>query len=67
MWLYPVAIEEHVTEVVSQFVVDKTADKPIRSALVEADDTPLTWQPEQHGNVVIAEPDIMAAHRRGEL
>lgn len=36
-------------------------------AAVEVDDQSPTWQQEQHGNVVIVEPDLMFQHRRGKL
>lgn len=36
-------------------------------AVIEADDTPQQWSPDQKGNVVIAEPLLMNKHRRGEL
>lgn len=36
-------------------------------AAVEADGPDEQWQPEQHGNVVVVEPDLMFQHRRGKL
>lgn len=33
-------------------------------AIVEVNEEPLTWTPEQHGNVVIAEPTLMTLDRR---
>lgn len=36
-------------------------------AAVEADGPNEQWQPEQHGGVVIVEPDLMFQHRRGKL
>lgn len=36
-------------------------------AMVEADGKPEQWQPEQHGNVVIVEPDLMVKYRRGQV
>lgn len=38
-----------------------------QDAVVEADETAEQWQPEQHGNVVIAEPPLMRQYRRGKL
>jgi hypothetical protein len=33
-------------------------------AVVELNEEPLTWTPEQHGNIVVAEPTLMALDRR---
>lgn len=41
--------------------------KEPQDAAVETDGLPEQWQPEQHGNVVIVEPDLMFQHRRGKL
>lgn len=41
--------------------------KEPRDASVEADDTIEQWSPDQKGNVVIVEPDIMHKFRRGKL
>lgn len=38
-----------------------------RDAAVELDDQPAYWQQEQHGNVVIVEPELMTRYRRGKL
>lgn len=38
-----------------------------RDAAVEASDLLDQWQPEQHGNVVIVEPELMTRYRRGKL
>lgn len=46
--------------------VNETLDIP-EDAMVEQDETPEQWQPEQHGNVVIVEPDLMVKYRRGQL
>lgn len=46
--------------------INETLNIP-EDAMVEADETPEQWQPEQHGNVVIAEPDLMVKYRRGKL
>lgn len=35
-----------------------------RDAAVETDESALHWVPEQHGNVVIVEPDLMVKYRR---
>lgn len=36
-------------------------------AAVETDGPADQWQPEQHGNSVIVEPDLMFQHRRGKF
>jgi hypothetical protein len=38
-----------------------------KDAVVEVDDRPNQWSPEQHGNVVTAEPKLMSMHRRGKF
>lgn len=41
--------------------------KAPRDASVEVADEVEQWQPEQHGNVIIAEPELMVLHRRGKV
>lgn len=41
--------------------------KPPSDAAVEADDTIDQWKPNQSGNVVIVEPELMYRYRRGKL
>lgn len=41
--------------------------KQSTDAAVEVDSPPEQWQPEQHGNSVIVEPDLMFRYRRGKL
>lgn len=36
-------------------------------AMVEAEELSEQWQPEQKGNVIIVEPDLMVKYRRGKL
>jgi hypothetical protein len=36
-------------------------------ASVEVEEAPQQWQPEQSGNVIIAEPELMHQYRRGKL
>ena len=41
---------------------------PLDAAIeVETDEGNPQWTPEQHGNVIIVEPDIMNRYRRGKL
>lgn len=35
-----------------------------QGTVIEADDVAERWKPKQHGNVIIAEPDIMKEFRR---
>jgi hypothetical protein len=51
------------------FETEQTAMLPTvptahHDAVVEVTDERVDWHPKQHGNVVIAEPDIMAEFRR---
>lgn len=41
-------------------------DMPL-DAVVEVDDIPEQWKPDQKGNVVIVEPELMVKYRRGQL
>jgi hypothetical protein len=41
-------------------------DQP-HDAVVDQTEAPVQWAPEQHGGVVIAEPDMITLHRRGKL
>lgn len=67
-WLFGISIK----------IVPKPEDTPAykllpdelkipQDAAIEADDLLEQWQPEQHGNVVIVEPDLMFRYRRGKL
>lgn len=38
-----------------------------QDAVAEVDGVPDQWQPEQHGNSIIAEPELMNRYRRGKL
>jgi hypothetical protein len=46
--------------------VKQTLGQPL-DASVEVEEAPQQWQPEQSGNVIIAEPELMHQYRRGKL
>lgn len=52
------------TPVIEPSITKSTPPKRTGGAVVEAVDDPVRWTPNQQGNVVIVEPDIVTQFRR---
>jgi hypothetical protein len=67
-WLVSLGMKTYgeLPEKVNATEVKSVLGQPLDD-VVEVEDTLEQWGPEQSGNVIIVEPDLMTQHRRGKI